>query len=89
MEVATVRRKVVVHRLGTGTGVLLFPLGLERFTAFRSSIGEGLVFFGQIELFVFVRTSDLKDGFVKPLNDWVNNVKTGINLGLDKAPNKG
>ncbi len=65
-------------------------LGLQDFTAFRTSIGEELVFFGRIELFVFVRSALLEDGVIKPLKRTINNVKTGINLGVvGTAPNKG
>lgn len=56
---------------------------------YRSSIGENLTFFGRIELLVFVRTSHIETGVVKPLDDSVSNVKTGVNLGIDNAPNKG
>lgn len=63
--------------------------GVDDFTAFRASIGEALVFFGKIELFVFVRTFHIEQGSVRPLNDAVKCVKTGINLFVDRAPNKG
>lgn len=61
--------------------------GLEEFTAFTSFIGES--FFGRIELFVFVSTDLIKAGKVQALFDLVKGVKTGINLGVDRAPNKG
>lgn len=64
-------------------------IGVGEFTAFRASIGEALVFFGTIELFVFIRTFHIEDGSVRPLNDSVKCVKTGINLFVDRAPNKG
>lgn len=38
---------------------------------------------------MFVRTVHLKDGLVKPLNDMINNVKTGVNLVVSSAANKG
>lgn len=63
--------------------------GIEEFTVYRSSIGENLTFFGRIELLVFVRTKYIETGIVKPLDDSVRNVKTGVNLGIDNAPNKG
>lgn len=77
-----------MQRVSMHIPFFFFCLGLETFTAFRASIGETQIF-GQIEVIVLVRTADLKSGLVKPLNDWVNNVKTGVNLFLDKAPNKG
>lgn len=64
-------------------------LGLDDFTAFKVSLGEALVFFGKIELWVFVRRTQLDNGLVKPLNDWVSGVKTGVNLLIQNAANKG
>lgn len=65
--------------------------GSKNFTAFSTSIGESLVFFGRIELLVFVRTLHLKAGSITPLlHHSVNNtVRTGTNLGVVCAPNKG
>lgn len=65
------------------------PSGLKEFKAFTSGIGEALKLFGKIDLLVFVRRSHLEEGTVKALSDRVNNVKCGVNLGIDRAPNKG
>lgn len=47
------------------------------------------MFHGKIELLIFVRTIDLESGLVQPLSDYVKSVKTGVNLMVDRAPNKG
>ncbi len=64
-------------------------LGVKSFTPFHASVGEGMVFFGKIELFVFVRSNHLKSGMIEPLVDSVKCVKTGMSYGVDRAPNKG
>ncbi len=63
--------------------------GKNEFTAFSASIGEALVVFGEIGLFAFVRATHIKNGLIKPLTDCINVVKTGVNLVIDRAPNKG
>lgn len=69
--------------------LLAVCLGPEHFTLFDASVGEGVMFFGKIELLVFVLTDHIKNKIIEPLNDLVHCVKTGINLVVDRAANKG
>lgn len=62
--------------------------GLDDFHAFSTYVGEEVVF-GKIQLLVFVRSTHIEDGLVKPLNNCVSCIKTGVNLVVSNAANKG